>query len=110
VSVLLWNARMTVPPRPLRPDQAYGLKALGEVVRRARRDVGVSQHTLAAVVGVNQSVISRLENGKLSGLRLPLLGAIVAALDGHVEFWIGSRARPAGRRLPRGAGDAERGP
>lgn len=101
---------MTVPAKPLRPDQAYGLMALGEVVRRARRDVGVSQHTLAVAVGVNQSVISRLETGKLTGLRLPHLGAIVALLDGHVEFWIGHRARPAGRRLPGGADDTDSGP
>ena len=100
---------MTAAPRQLRPDQAYGLKRLGEVIRRARRDVGVSQHMLADAVGVNQSVISRLENGKLVGLRLYHLGAIVALLDGHVEYWIGHRARPAGRRLP-GAGAADPDP
>jgi transcriptional regulator with XRE-family HTH domain len=100
---------MTIPPKPLRPDEAYGLLALGHVIRRARRDVGVSQHTLAEVVGVDQSVISRLENGKLTGIRLPRLGAIVAALDGYVEFWIGYRALPASRRLPGEAGDQEDG-
>ena len=64
---------------------------------------------LADAVGVNQSVISRLETGKLSGLRLRHLGAIVALLDGHVEYWIGFRARPAGRRLPARAGDDDSG-
>jgi len=92
---------MTVPAKPFEPDQAYGLRALGAMVRRARRDVGISQHSLARVVGVDQSVISRLENGKLPGLRLRNLGAVIAALDGRVEFWMGHAARPPTRRLPR---------
>ena len=71
----------------------------------------MSQHQLARAVGVNQSVISRLENGKLVGLRLRHLGSIVALLNGHVEHWIGYRARPLGRRLPGAAtGDADAGP
>ena len=96
---------MTVPPKSLSPDEAYGLQALGAVVRRARRDAGISQHTLAAVVGIHQSNISKLENGKLTGLRLRRLGAIAAALDGRVEYWMGHRAKPASRRLPIDAGD-----
>ena len=92
---------MTVPAKPLEPDQAYGLRALGAIVRQARRDAGISQHSLARVVGVDQSVISRLENGKLAGLRLRNLGAVIAALDGRVEFWMGRAAVLATRRLPR---------
>ena len=54
---------------------------------------------------MHQSNVSKLENGKLTGLRLRRLGAIVAALDGHVEYWMGHRAKAASRRLPRDAGD-----
>ena len=100
---------MTVPGRPLRPDQAYGLQRLGKAIRQARRDMGVTQHTLARAVGVDQSVISRLEAGKLTGLRLRHLGSIVALLDGHVEYWLGYRTQPAGRRLP-GAAETDPGP
>jgi transcriptional regulator with XRE-family HTH domain len=82
-------------------DAAYGIRQLGEIVRNARRDAGASQRTLARVVGVNQSVISRLETGKLEGLKLRHLGAIIAVLDGRVEHFIRLRAEPAGRRLPR---------
>ena len=82
-------------------DEAYGIRQLGEIVRLARRDAGVSQHTLAALIGVDQAVISKLEAGKLTGLRLRRLGAIIAVLDGRVEYWLRLRAAPAGRRLPR---------
>jgi DNA-binding Xre family transcriptional regulator len=99
---------VTVPPKPLNPDEAYGLEALGRIVRQARRDVGATQHKLAAAVGVDQSVISRLENGKLTGLRFRRVGAIIALLDGHVEYWIGRRVAPAGRRLP-GADEPHQG-
>ena len=91
---------MTVPGKPLEPDQIYGLRRFGWIVQRARRDVGITQHTLAKVIGVDQSVISRLENGKLSGLRFRNVGAIVAALDPYAEYWLG-HAVPASRRLPR---------
>jgi transcriptional regulator with XRE-family HTH domain len=95
---------MTAPRRPLAPDQAYGLRALGAIVRQSRRDAGISQRTLAEVVGVHQSVISRLETGKLDGLRLRNLGAVIAALDGRVEFWMGH----ATRRLPHDPGRGAR--
>jgi len=81
-------------------DAAYGIRQLGEIVRSARRDAGASQRTLAQVIGVNQSVISRLETGKLKGLKLRHLGAIIAVLDGRVEYFIRLRVSPAGRRLP----------
>lgn len=86
---------------PVEADAAYGIRQLGEIVRSARRDAGASQRTLAQVIGVNQSVISRLETGKLKGLKLRHLGAIIAVLDGRVEYFIRLRAKPAGRRLPR---------
>lgn len=82
-------------------DAAYGIRQLGEIVRSARRDAGASQRTLARVIGVNQSVISRLETGKLRGLKLRHLGAIIAVLDGRVEYFIRLRVKPAARRLPR---------
>lgn len=93
---------------PYEIDEAYGIRQLGEIVRHARRDAGLSQHALAALVRVDQSLISKLESGKLKGLRLRRLGAIIGVLEGRVEFWLGLRARPAGRRLPRDP--AERDP
>ena len=96
---------MTVPAVPLNPDQAHGLQRFGAIVRQARRDTGISQHTLAKVVGIDQSVISRLEAGKLTGLRFRHVGAIVAALDRSVEFWMGFRAPPSTRRLPHATED-----
>lgn len=93
---------------PDETDAAYGIRQLGEIVRSARRDAGASQRTLALVIGVDQSVISRLETGKLRGLKLRHLGAIIAVLDGRVEYFIRLRVEPAGRRLPHVPTEADR--
>ena len=42
----------------------------GEIVRRWRRNNGMSQRRLAIKAGLNQSSISRLEHGHLPGLQL----------------------------------------
>lgn len=92
---------MTVPGKPLRPDEEWGLELFGAWVRRGRRKLGVSQHTLGQLVGVHQSVISRLENGKLSGLRFPHIGALVARLADESEPWLMKRwASNSDERLP----------
>ena len=61
--------------------EEIGLEALGTVVRVWRRACGLSQRALAARAGVNQSTISRLETGKLSGLRLRRLARILGILQ-----------------------------
>jgi transcriptional regulator with XRE-family HTH domain len=65
---------------------AYGLKRLGEELNQARRRCGLSQHQLARAAGVHQSTISRLENGVLVSMRIVRLAAVIAALDGRLEF------------------------
>jgi transcriptional regulator with XRE-family HTH domain len=66
------------------PEIEYGLDVLGALVRGARRDRRWTQFALERASGVDQTVISRLENGRLTSLRLIRLAAIFAALDGHV--------------------------
>ena len=51
----------------------------GEALRRARLARGYSQTELQRVTGVHQSVISRLENGRMVGVRFHRL---VRLLDG----------------------------
>ena len=58
-----------------------GLDLLGRALYEGRRRVGLSQRGLAARCGVDQSTISRLENGKLSGIGLYRLARVIAAFD-----------------------------
>ena len=57
-----------------------GMVAIGESVREARRRAGLSQRHLGKQCGLDQSVISRLENGKLANLRWWRFAALVGAL------------------------------
>ena len=59
-----------------------GLEIIGRGVLRARIDASLTQRRLEDLTGVDQSTISRLENGNLSGLRLARLAAIVGTLNG----------------------------
>jgi transcriptional regulator with XRE-family HTH domain len=63
------------------PRVRRGLEIIGRAVWEARRRAGISQRQLAYLAGVHQSTISRLERGRLNGMRLQRLAAIVAVLD-----------------------------
>ena len=63
------------------PHVQRGLEIIGRAAWKARRRAGLTQRELGYRVGVHQSTISRLERGRLNGMRLKRLAAIVAALD-----------------------------
>jgi transcriptional regulator with XRE-family HTH domain len=56
------------------------MSVLGEMVRRGRRATGLSQRGLAARCQLNQSTISRLENGNLRHLRLLTVARVLGVL------------------------------
>ena len=60
----------------------HGLLIIGGLVYEGRRRAGITQRQLGRVAGVDQSTISRLERGRLNGMRLKRLASILAALDG----------------------------
>lgn len=59
-----------------------GLALLGRIVKLRRGQRGLSQRQLETLSGVDQTIISRLENGKLYGLRWARFARIVEALGG----------------------------
>jgi DNA-binding XRE family transcriptional regulator len=60
---------------------AAGMELLGRWIRSSRVQLGLTQAQLARLAGVSQTTVSRLERGKLEGLALYRLVAIIAALD-----------------------------
>ena len=69
-----------VPPRT--PPVDFGLRCLGRALFDARRHAGYNQSQLARISGVHQSTISRIERGRLDGMRLRRLAVLIAALGG----------------------------
>jgi transcriptional regulator with XRE-family HTH domain len=69
-----------IPPRT--PAVDLGLECLGRALFDARRRAGYTQSQLARISGVHQSTISRIERGKLDGMRLRRLAVLIAALGG----------------------------
>ena len=70
-----------------------GYELLAEWIRQARVAVGYSQAGLARAAGVSQSTISRLETGKLQGIRLPRLVVIFVLLQDGLRLVFGRPAR-----------------
>jgi DNA-binding XRE family transcriptional regulator len=70
-----------------------GMLAIGESVRRARWRAGLTQRHLGKLCGLDQSIISRLENGKLANLRWWRFAAVVGALG---DAWDPASQRPPG--------------
>lgn len=55
-------------------------EAFGQAVRLKRRSAGLNQENFAALLGLQQGAVSRLENGHGSAT-LDMVGRVAAALD-----------------------------
>ncbi len=71
---------------PLTEREMAGLRDLGTMLRRARLGRGWSQRGLERRSGVDQTTISRLENGRLAYFSLVRLGRLVEALRGRFDI------------------------
>lgn len=83
--------------RPRDPQQQHGFDLVGAVLKRRRARLGWTQRQLEAYSGIDQTNISRLENGKQYGLRWSRFADLVDALGG-----LDAGPQPAGenRRIP----------
>ena len=68
--------------RPRDTQQQRGFDLFGRTLRRRRHWLGWTQRQLEAYSGIDQAVISRLENGKQYGLRWARLAELIDALGG----------------------------
>ncbi len=71
---------------PLSEREMTGLRDLGTVLKRARLGLGMSQRGLERRSGVDQTTISRLENGRLAYFSLVRLGSLIEALRGRFDI------------------------
>jgi DNA-binding Xre family transcriptional regulator len=100
VSCMNWDPEVWPSDRRIR----RGLELIGGTVKRRRERLALSQRQLQQLSGVQQSGISRLENGKLTGIRWQRFARLVDALDG-LEYVAPPREHPpwpgpASRRPP----------
>jgi len=75
------------------PMVQIGSFFIGELVRHRRYRLKLTQAELGLAAGVSQPVISRLERGRLRGIRFARLAQIVAVLggldpNGPIPHWI----------------------
>jgi ribosome-binding protein aMBF1 (putative translation factor) len=71
---------------PLSEREMTGLRDLGTVLKRARLGLGWSQRGLERRSGVDQTTISRLENGRLVNFSLQRLASLIQALRGRFDI------------------------
>ncbi len=57
-----------------------GLDEIATWVREARRTAGMTQQHVENIAGVDQTIVSRLENGRLYSIRFLRLAAVVGAI------------------------------
>jgi transcriptional regulator with XRE-family HTH domain len=85
--------------RPRDPVQQRGLDIVGAAIKRRRHALGWTQRFLEAQSGLDQMVISRIENGRQYGLRWKRFADLVAALGGFDPAPLDRRA-VGGRSAP----------
>jgi transcriptional regulator with XRE-family HTH domain len=73
---------MTWFGRPRDPQEQHGFDLIGAAIKRRRVALGWTQRQLEAQSGVDQTVISRIENGKQYGIRWSRFALLVDALGG----------------------------
>jgi transcriptional regulator with XRE-family HTH domain len=69
-------------PRAHNHREQLGYDTIGTLVRDRRERLGWSQRTLEARCGIDQTVISRIENGKQYGVRWARFATLVGVLGG----------------------------
>jgi transcriptional regulator with XRE-family HTH domain len=84
-------------PRAHSPREQLGYDAIGSLVRNRRDRLGWSQRTLEARCGIDQTVISRIENGKQYGVRWARFATLVGVLGGLGAEPYPDDVEPAGR-------------
>jgi DNA-binding XRE family transcriptional regulator len=76
------------PERQAKARAELDAYVAGHHLRELRKAVGKTQAELAKVLGVSQSRISQIENGKIEAMELETLRAYAIALGGHLDITV----------------------
>ena len=79
--------------------ERFGLMVIAYAVRGRRLMYGLSQRQLGFRIGVGQSTISRIENGRLPTLKVSTLARIVGVLELGPRFLFPGEPPISSRRL-----------
>ena len=63
------------------------MESIGIRIRERRRALNMSQETLAKKSGICRAIISMLENGRRTDVRVSTLSSIAKALDADVNIF-----------------------
>lgn len=83
-------------PRGREPEEQLGSELVGAEVKRQRLALGWTQRMLEAQSGIDQTVISRIENGKQYGIRWSRFATLVGSLGAFGVTAARPRAGPPG--------------
>ena len=93
---------------PIHETEQRGYEFIGAVIKRRRLAATLTQRQLEHLSGIDQTVISRLENGKQYGLRWSRFAILVAVLDGldgeprrPEPWWVAAGITPPAYALDR---------
>jgi DNA-binding XRE family transcriptional regulator len=76
------------PERQAKARAELDAYVAGHHLRELRKAVGKTPAELAQILGVSQSRISQIENGRIEAMELETLRAYAAALGGHVDITV----------------------
>ena len=76
------------PERQAKARAELDAYVAGHHLRELRKAVGKTQAELAQILGVSQSRISQIENGRIEAMELETIRAYAAALGGHVDITV----------------------
>ncbi len=70
-----------IRPEYVDPVVDLGMQQLGSWLRTSRRVAGMTQQHLENLTGIDQTTLSRLDNGHLRSLRLMRLARLIGTLN-----------------------------
>jgi transcriptional regulator with XRE-family HTH domain len=103
LTMLSRSRRWEHSKEPRRGLEQRGYELIGERLKELRRGASLTQRRLEVLTGIDQTVISRLENGKQYGLRWSRYAILIGVLEerqvsrvGPIPWWValGKEPRP----------------
>lgn len=82
------HPEMADPERQAKARAELDAHVAGHHLKELRKAVGKTQMELAHALGVSQSRISQIENGKIEAMGIETLRAYAAALGGHLDITV----------------------